>query len=326
MLRPRRVALAPLLFAFACTPEPGEGPTGGADAGIRGDGGLPTVAEVLPASRYDCTATGPFQAPPRAHPVTCWRERGCRARLLTAHRFANPFGPENGLSALRAAILLGVDLVETDVRTTRDGHVVLMHDSTIDRTTTGRGEVEAIDLAELRALRLISDPRRPGDFSCEQVPTLEEVFALSRGQVTVMLEVKDTEAGVATARFLRDQGLYQDAFLLCDPGECAAARAAVPDVPIMSRPRRVDEVDAQLAYDPPPLIVHGDPTDAFFDPAVIAKIHGVGAKFFVDAFTTGDIPAALSQDLTGYLRPYERGADIVQVEQPHWALLALDRL
>lgn len=239
---------------------------------------------------------------------------------------ATPFAPENSLSALRAAILLGVDVVETDVRLSADGQVVLIHDASVDRTFQGSGAVSELTLAELAQLPMKVNPDLGGEFGCDRVPTLGEVFAIAKGRIIVELEVKDTAAGVESARYLRDNGLYEHAFLLCSPSECAAARAEVPDVPIMSRPSSLEAIDAEIAYDPPPILVHTDATDAYTAPAVVAKIHGVGAKLFQNAFTNADADAIFTQSLASYPKRFEAGVDVLQTEYPHFALTALGRL
>ena len=287
-------------------------------------GPLPSAAEVLAPGRYDCTATGPFEPPARPHPSTCFMDPACEADLVVGHRLATPFAPENSLAALRAAILLGVDVVETDVRLTADGRVVLLHDGSVDRTTTGTGAVSGYTLAALQRLRLTDGPA--GDFSCEAVPTLEDALALSVGRVVLELEVKDTAAGVAAAQYLKAHALYGQAFLLCGAAECRAVRAAVPDAPIMSRPQAPDEVPAEVDYDPPPIMVHIDPTEAFTAPAVLARIHAVGAKVYANGFVLGDARASLADDLEGYAEVFGLGVQVMQVENPHWALLGQGRL
>lgn len=68
------------------------------------------------------------------------------------HRGAAGIFPENTLEGFALAARIGVDVIETDAHLTRDGHVVLIHDPTVDRTTEGVGEIAAMTLAELRAL------------------------------------------------------------------------------------------------------------------------------------------------------------------------------
>lgn len=76
-----------------------------------------------------------------------------------AHRGASALAPENTLEAFQEAGRLGADYWETDVRQTRDGVLVLMHDGTVDRTTAGRGPVEALTGAEAEALGICTVSR-----------------------------------------------------------------------------------------------------------------------------------------------------------------------
>jgi glycerophosphoryl diester phosphodiesterase len=108
---------------------------------------------------------------------------------VSAHRGASSKAPENTLAALDAAWRDGATLAEIDVRLTRDGHVVLMHDRTVNRTTTGRGPVEAMTLEEIRALDAggwFADA-----FRGERVPTLREVVAWARGKLVLLVELKN---------------------------------------------------------------------------------------------------------------------------------------
>lgn len=303
------------------------GAPGGAADGGAGDAGLPSARELLPSERYDCRAGGPFAAPARPHPPSCFRDRACDARLVSAHRMGTPYGPENSLAAIRASILLGVDILETDLRLTADGHIVLLHDREVDRTAEGTGNVDALTLAEVKALPLrLGSHLAGGDFGCERIPTLEEALEVSRGQTVLELEVKQLEAGIAAARLLAERGLYADAFLLCDVDECRAVRAVVPDVPIMPRASAPDEVPAALDFDPPPIMVHIDPFDSFLVPAVLDPIRAAGAKVFVNGIVQSDPQAAFGGDLSGYLALWDAGIDVILVENPQWALLALDRI
>ena len=88
---------------------------------------------------------------------------------VAAHRGDSANYPENTMAAFRAAIAVGADMIETDVRLTRDGVPVLIHDRTVDRTTDGTGYVKDIDFAELRMLNA-GTKEMP-----QQIPTLEEL-------------------------------------------------------------------------------------------------------------------------------------------------------
>ena len=117
--------------------------------------------------------------------------------ILLAHRGLVEHAPENTLPAFAAAIELGLS-IELDVYQTRDAHLVVIHDKTVDRTTNGTGEVIKMTLSEIRKLDAGSwfDPR----FSGEKVPTLEEVFKLIRERqripVTIALNMKVISPGI----------------------------------------------------------------------------------------------------------------------------------
>jgi len=98
---------------------------------------------------------------------------------------------------MRRAIELGVDQIEIDVRLTRDGRLVLMHDPTVDRTTNGKGKVADLSLAEIRLLDAGQG---------EQTPTLEEVFAATAGKVILQIELKETGAAAAVVRAIQAAG------------------------------------------------------------------------------------------------------------------------
>ena len=82
--------------------------------------------------------------------------------LVIAHRGDSAHRPENTLASFASALEVGAELVEFDVQLTRDGHVVVIHDPTLDRTTTGRGDVRDLTLAEVRAVSA-GYPSRFGD-------------------------------------------------------------------------------------------------------------------------------------------------------------------
>lgn len=121
--------------------------------------------------------TGPSPAPmqPVEALLDCAREAD--ATLISAHRGgAGPGIPDNSLAALRQSAALGAAFAEIDLRRTADGEIVLMHDDTLDRTTTGEGALSRHTLAQLRQFRL-RDAR--GRETGETVPTLAEAFAVA---------------------------------------------------------------------------------------------------------------------------------------------------
>jgi glycerophosphoryl diester phosphodiesterase len=111
---------------------------------------------------------------------------------IAAHRGGAALWPENSLTAFRGALGLGVDLVECDVHQARDGEVLVVHDPTLERTTTGRGAVGGIESAELAAVTVRGT-------NGERVPRLAEILALLRPTpVGLLLEIKN---GLEKARY-----------------------------------------------------------------------------------------------------------------------------
>jgi len=128
---------------------------------------------------------------------------------IVGHRGVRALEPENTMRSFQRAIEMGVDGIETDVQVTKDGALVLMHDHTVDRTTNGTGRVDALSLAELRAL----DAGKG-----ERVPLLSEFLDLVRGSDLMLnVEMKDytQEALERTVGMLRDYQLDEQSVIAC---------------------------------------------------------------------------------------------------------------
>ncbi|RJP53124.1 MAG: glycerophosphodiester phosphodiesterase [Anaerolineaceae bacterium] len=109
--------------------------------------------------------------------------------LILCHRGAKNYAPENTLSAFRAALELGADGFELDTQLTSDGHVVVSHDTTVDRLTNGHGKLCDFSLAELCELDAGSSFSEK--FRGEKIPTLEEVFAEIGKRAIINIELKN---------------------------------------------------------------------------------------------------------------------------------------
>lgn len=110
------------------------------------------------------------------------------APLVVAHRGASGLAPENTLAAFRLAVELAAPVVECDVHLSADGYPVVIHDPTVDRTTDGKGAVESLTLAQLRALD--AGGWFGTRFAGERLPTLPEVLAVCAGKARLFVELK----------------------------------------------------------------------------------------------------------------------------------------
>ncbi|MFM9825534.1 glycerophosphodiester phosphodiesterase [Flavobacterium sp.] len=101
--------------------------------------------------------------------------------LNIGHRGAKGFEPENTLISFERALEMGVDGIELDVHMSCDGAIIVIHDETIDRTTNGKGFVNALSLQELKRFRTEKQ---------QQIPTLIEVFDIVNRQCLINIELK----------------------------------------------------------------------------------------------------------------------------------------
>lgn len=105
--------------------------------------------------------------------------------LVVSHRGDWRNAPENSLQAFQNCIDMGVDMVELDLKKTKDGELILMHDNTLNRTTNGTGKPEDFTLAELKELRLKNGA---GCLTRHKIPTLRETMLLCKGKILVNVD------------------------------------------------------------------------------------------------------------------------------------------
>jgi len=125
--------------------------------------------------------------------------------LKIGHRGAKFYEPENTLRSFRKALELGVDAVELDVRRTKDGEVVVIHDAEVDRTTNGKGLVSELTLEEIK--KLVTDKG-------EKIPTLEEALDFLDKKVKVLIELKETGIEEDVLNLIREKELEKNVILI----------------------------------------------------------------------------------------------------------------
>lgn len=173
-------------------------------------------------------------------------------RGICAHRGASDSHPENTLSAFREAIRLGAHMIEFDVALTKDNKLVLMHDTTLDRTTNGKGPVSDFRLAELK--QLDAGSWKNARFKGEQVPTLDEALAIMPENIWLNVHLKGGAklAEEVTKRIVAAKRLHQS-FLACSQAAAEAAKSVDNRIQICNMERQgnslkyVDETIAMQA-------------------------------------------------------------------------------
>jgi len=194
--------------------------------------------------------------------------------------------PENSLPNLEKAVRLGYDALETDVNLTADGHLVIMHDPTIDRTTTGSGSVARKTSDELKGLRLTY---RSGKVSDATVPTFSEM--LTRGKERILFKL-DLKCGIdCLARVLDEldttgtmrQVMIRWRWREIDPDEAQRIVSSSPryaNAILLFRVGSPDEADAAIEKFHPPVVEVANPEHEL-SPGIlemIRRIHESGAR------------------------------------------------
>ena len=220
---------------------------------------------------------------------------------VVAHRGGVSLGPpENTLPAIAKAIEVGADLIEIDIRETADGHLVLMHDSTVDRTTDGRGLVKELTLNEILALEVKHDGEE-----VIRVPLLMDALRAMKGKIDADLDFKEGNVEKLLAE-VREARMEDHATMHSAWERCAKIAQLEPRIrirPTASHPHQVRELVSQLH----PAMVNFD-WKAVTEESV-REAHLAGCLAFVNCLETADT------DL--YIREAIRmGADYIQSDRP----------
>jgi len=121
--------------------------------------------------------------------------------IKVGHRGARAYEPENTISSFKKAIELGVDAVELDVRKTKDGEIVVIHDADVKKTTNGSGPVSDLTLQQIKSF--LTDKN-------EKIPTLEEALDFIDRKLTVFIELKETGFEEKVLTLVKKKGLRKN--------------------------------------------------------------------------------------------------------------------
>ena len=127
--------------------------------------------------------------------------------LVIAHRGASGVAPENTMASFEQAVRFGADMIELDVHGSKDGHLIVIHDSSTSRTARGnpQGAVADLTLAQLRTMD-VGVWKGPG-FAGERISTLDEVLAAFKGRALLLIELKARGVENNVAQVIREAGM-----------------------------------------------------------------------------------------------------------------------
>lgn len=242
--------------------------------------------------------------------------------LLSAHRGGpTPGFPENAIETFENALNFGPALIEMDVRRTADGRLILMHDETLDRTTTGTGRVSETSFRAIRQLRLVNEA---GAFTNYRVPTLAEALAWADGRAVLMLDVKrDVPLAELVAEVRAMDGADQAAIIVYSLEDALEAARLAPEMLLSVTTTTPDEARAILAssLDPDRLIAFGGVGRV--DPEVIRLMHEAGIRVQVGTFGATDRAAEAPGGWSAYAPFLEAGADVLATDNIPAAAIAV---
>jgi glycerophosphoryl diester phosphodiesterase len=221
--------------------------------------------------------------------------RGCHEAAPLHHLGATP---ENSPAALRQCVALGADVMETDVRRSRDGHLVIMHDDRVDRTTDGSGRVADLSLAQLKALRLRQDEGgAAAPLTDQRIATLDELLALAKDRIVLNLDVKDAIYG-EVVNAVRRAGAQDRVIVKTFAGIASVPLAAIPPydrvpfavIPITADPDAADVpqiVERQMNGNVKPLAVELPLLPLATLPLVMDRAKAMAAPIWVNTLFNG---------------------------------------
>ncbi|MGM0877921.1 MAG: glycerophosphodiester phosphodiesterase family protein [Bacillota bacterium] len=152
--------------------------------------------------------------------------------IVAAHRGVPSLAPENTMASYRLAYDLGADMIETDLKITKDGHIVIMHDDTVNRTTDGTGRVRELTLDEIRTLD--AGIKFGPAFKGEKVPTFKEFLQEFKGKdIVLLVELKDTEIEEQVIKEIEEENMVDQVVLQSfNLGSMTKMNKLKPEIPV----------------------------------------------------------------------------------------------
>ena len=269
------------------------------------------ITIVLIYIQFGCSSLNPFGKVEQLNDIlTEFHDPYSDRVLIAAHRAYHSKYPENSLAAIKHSIESGIDIIEIDVRQTKDGKIVLMHDSSIDRTTTGSGQLSDFTYNQLLEFEL---KKNNSDKLAHKIPLLREALKIAKDKIMIDIDIKGAPlnklVSIVTMTETEKQSIFFDSeFPVLD-----SILAINDNLIIMPRARSEKDVDEILLnYDPQ--IIHIDPS--FYNNTVITKIKQSGARIWINALGKPDSIASSGNIELGYGSLLSGGANVIQTDMP----------
>jgi glycerophosphoryl diester phosphodiesterase len=238
--------------------------------------------------------------------------------MVAAHRAAHNGFVENSIPAIKHAMDLGVDIIELDVKVTKDSVVVLNHDGTIDRTTNGTGNPEEYTWAELQKFKL----KMPdGTLTNERLATFEEALNLVKGKAMIDIDIKTGNLKPVVDAIKKTGTQSQVFFFDNDYDGLKEVLSMMPEAIIMPRAYSYEMADSALKVFTP-AVVHID--ESFYTPEVTSLIRTKNARIWINALGEQDYLIHEGDTEKALKNLLKYGANIIQTDEPELLIPLLE--
>ena len=240
------------------------------------------------------------------------KEEHARPVKIIAHRGVNKFAPQNTLPAIELAIDMGLDFVEIDVRQTKDGELVLMHNSTVDGTTDGTGAVVDLTLEQIK--QLDAGAWFKPEFKGTRVPTFCEALGAMKHRIGAYIDFK-AGAPEKLVEAIHECGAVDRAVLYANPDTILRVQELDDDIRGMPH---VDNVQQLRLLEKTMNLRVVETNTAVATKELVEEAHAHGIMVFMDILGLTDNKAGVKQAL-------KLGVDAIQTDHPDLILKYLDK-
>jgi len=253
-------------------------------------------------------------------PFLKWQN--ARIPMVSHHRGGPAPGfPENAIETMDNALKYGPGIMEVDVAQLADGILILMHDETIDRTTTGAGKAEALTLADIETLFLVDINGQTTPF---RIPKLEQVLKWAVGKTILTLDIKPSVDFSAVAKLVDMTGAQDYVVAITySLDQALEFHTAAPDMPITVTIRNSNDITALAASGIPSDKIMAWTGTKRLPSSLYEALHGKG--WHVIMGTLGKSPNAIDNQIASndnnerYLKIFKSGVDIIATDR-FWAV------
>ncbi|SKB83532.1 glycerophosphodiester phosphodiesterase family protein [Daejeonella lutea] len=247
--------------------------------------------------------------------IDYFRYTGNDLPIVSGHRGGNTKGyPENCIPTLENTLKYTPAFFEIDPRLTKDGYVVLMHDATLDRTTTGKGKVSDYTYAELQQFRL-KDPE--GNVTPYAIPLLLDVIKWSKGKTVLNLDHKDVPLEL-TEKIVKESGNEVIMYTVHNPDQAKYYLKSNPkamfSVHILTRKAFDDYDKAGIPWQN--MIAYIGSKNKPENKELLDLLHAKGVMCMISAAPSYDKLTDNNERASNYRDTFKQGADILESDLP----------